>query len=107
MTDHRENVWLRVGAILLALVTVAAVIFGIINFQQRLLFDVPDDGVSWLDSPQGVQALFVAPNAPAERAGIKAGDQLVAIDGLPVHRAVEVTTRLWGRGVWSQVRYQV
>ena len=39
MTDHRENVWLRLGAVMLAILTLAAVIFAIINFQQRLLFD--------------------------------------------------------------------
>ena len=35
MMDQRENLGLRLGAIVLALVTVAAVIFGVINFQQR------------------------------------------------------------------------
>ncbi len=84
---------MRLGAIVLALVTVAAVIFGIINFQQRLLFEVPDDGVSWLENAQGITALYVAPNSSAERAGIKPGDQLLAINDVSVHRAVEVTKR--------------
>jgi len=105
MTDRRENLRLRLGAIFLALATVAAVSFGIINFQQRLLFDVPDDGVSWLDSSSGIQAFAVSGNSPAERAGIKAGDQLVAIDGLAVHRALDVTKRLWAAGLWAQVQY--
>ncbi len=107
MTDHRENVWLRLGAVVLATLTLAAVIFGIINFQQRLLFDAPDDGVSWLDSPQGVHALYVARSSPGERAGIKPGDQLISINGAPVHRAVDATKRLWAMGAWSQVHYQL
>ncbi len=107
MTERKENVGLRLGAIVLALVTVAAVIFGIINFQQRLLFEVPDDGVTWLENTQGITALYVAPNSSAERAGIKPGDQLLAINDVSVHRAVEVTKRLWSLGAWSQAHYRL
>ncbi len=105
MTDRRESQGLRLGAIVLALVTLGAIAFGIINFQQRLLFDEPDDGVSWLDNAQGVQALYVAPNSPAERAGIKTGDQVVAINGVRIYRALDVVKRLWAVGAWSQAHY--
>jgi membrane-associated protease RseP (regulator of RpoE activity) len=83
----------------------AAIVFGIINFQQRLLFSVPDDGVSWVDSPAGIQAFTMGEDSPAARAGIKAGDHLTAVDGLAVHRALDVTKRLWAVGLWGQVRY--
>ena len=79
----------------MALATIAAVSFAIINFQQRMLFNVPDDGVSWVDSASGIQAYTVAENSPAARAGIKAGDHLLAVDGLALHRALNVTKRLW------------
>ena len=107
MTDRREHLRLRLGAIFLALATIVAVTFGIINFQQRLLFSVPDDGVSWLDGSAGIQAFAVAANSPAARAGIKAGDRLVAVDGLAVHRALDVTKRLWAVGLWGQVQYRL
>ena len=107
MTERKESLGLRLGAIVLALLTVAAVVFGIINFQQRLLFEMPDDGVTWLENAQGVSALYVAPDSSAERAGIKPGDQLLAINDVSVHRAVEVTKRLWSLGAWSQARYQL
>ncbi len=107
MTHYGENVWMRLGAMVLALLTVAAIIFGVINFQQRLLFDVPDDGVSWLDAAQGVQAFYVAPDSPAARAGIRSGDRLMAINDVPIPRAVEATKRLWAMGIWSQARYQL
>jgi len=107
MIHHGQNVGSRVGAIFLVLLTMAAIVFGIINFQQRLSFDVPDDGISWKDSEQGVRAIFVAPNSPGERAGIKSGDVLVTIDGQPVGRAVDVVKRLWSLGIWSQARYQI
>src|SRR5207302_7453932 len=91
----------------LVFLTVAAVIFGIINFQQRLSFDVPDDGVSWTDSERGTLAMYVTPNSPGERAGIKSGDELVSIDGQPVGRAIDVVKRLWTLGIWSQAHYQI
>ncbi len=107
MTDTKENLGLRLGAILLALVTMAAILFGLINFQQRMIFEVPDDGVSWLDTAQGVQALYVAPGSSAQAAGIKQGDQLLAIRDVPVRRSVEVTKRLWSMGVWTQADYKL
>jgi two-component system NtrC family sensor kinase len=105
MTDHIDNLGLRLGAILLVLATLGAVAFGAINFQQRMAFDVPEDGASWVDHTPDVQALYVAPNSAAERAGIKVGDDLVAINGVPIHRSVDVAKRLWALGVWSQAHY--
>src|SRR2546427_8136509 len=107
MTEDSQSVGARLSAIVLGLLAIAAITFFIINFQQRLSFDVPDDGISWKDSEQGVRAIFVAPNSPGERAGIKSGDVLVTIDGQPVGRAVDVVKRLWSLGIWSQARYQI
>ena len=49
----KQNLRASLGAVVLALVTLAAIIFAILNFQQRALFETPDDGVSWLDTPRG------------------------------------------------------
>jgi two-component system, NtrC family, sensor kinase len=107
MTHYSQTVGARVGAIVLVLLTMGAIVFGVINFQQRLSFDVPDDGVSWSDGEQGLQAKFVASDSPAQRAGIKSGDVLVSIDAQPISRAIDVTKRLWGLGIWSQARYEI
>jgi PAS domain S-box-containing protein len=107
VTNNRQGVGPRFEAIVLALLTVAFVVFGIINFQQRLSFQVPDDGVTWEDSQQGVIAKFVARDSPAQRAGIMTGDLLVSIDEQPALRAVNVTKHLWAAGLWSQTRYQM
>jgi len=98
---------MRLGAVILALVTVAAVGFGLVNFQQRAKFDTPDDGVSWLDSPHGVAAWHIAPQSPAALAGIRQGDRVEAVNGVEVHRAVQVTRQLWRAGLWMQVRYRL
>jgi two-component system, NtrC family, sensor kinase len=107
MTGQNQSVGSRLAAIALALLTVAAITFGVINFQQRLSFDAPDDGISWLDTEHGVQAFYVVHGSPGERAGIKPGDVLSSIDGQPVYRAVQVVKRLWNLGIWSQAHYQM
>jgi two-component system, NtrC family, sensor kinase len=104
MTD---NLRIRLGAVTLALLTVAAIVFAVLNFQQRSRFVLPDDGVMWVDAAQGVVAWHVVPGAPAERAGIKQGDTVEAVQGVPIHRATDVTRVLWRAGPWSQVRYQI
>jgi len=92
---------------LIALVSVAAIVFASLNFRQRASFLTPDDGVSWQDTPEGVQAWMVAPNSPADRAGIKPGDILKDVNGAGVRRAVQVTQRLFRTGPWTQVHYQM
>ncbi len=103
----KQNLRVSLGAVVLALATLAAMIFAWLNFVQRTEFESPDDGVVWLDTTQGVQAQQVAPNSPAVRAGVRVGDRLLAINGVPVARQVQVTKRLWHAGLWSQVRYEL
>ncbi|HEX4379689.1 MAG TPA: ATP-binding protein [Candidatus Acidoferrum sp.] len=87
--------------------TLTAVIFAWINFRQREIYEIPDDGVAWLDTTTGAQAWKVTPNSPAARAGVRAEDVLTAIDDVPIHNQVQVTKRLWRAGLWSQVRYKL
>jgi S1-C subfamily serine protease len=40
----------------------------------------------------------VAPEGPADMAGIQRGDRVTAIDGAPVHDLAAFYRALWGRG---------
>ena len=95
------------GAVVLAIATMAAIVFSILNFDQRARFESPDDGVSWKDTDHGVQALKVEPNSPAAKAGIQEGDQLLEINGAEVASSVQATKKLWRAGLWTQVRYKL
>ena len=75
-----DSLKIRFGAVTLVLVTLTAVVFSLINFQQREEFQLPDDGVSWLDTPSGVVAWNVSPDSPAARAGIRKDDRILAIE---------------------------
>ncbi len=98
---------MRLGAVVLALLTLAAVIFAALNFEQRSRFIVPDDGVTWMDSPQGVVAWHVVPDSPAARTGILQGDLVESVHSVPIRRATDVTRVLWRLGPWAEVRYQL
>jgi two-component system NtrC family sensor kinase len=103
----KQNLRVSVGAVVLALATLAAIIFAWLNFVQRETFESPDDGVAWLDTAQGAEAWKLAPNSPAARAGVRPGDLLIAINGVPVRTQVQVTKRLWHFGLWNQVQYKI
>jgi PAS domain S-box-containing protein len=97
----------RLTTLSLALLSLVLVGFGILNYQQRGLYQVPDDGVSWIDSPQGVTAWIVVRGGPADRAGVHEGDQLKAINGQPVTTAVEAVQQVYQLGVWSLAAYSL
>jgi two-component system, NtrC family, sensor kinase len=103
----KESLRVSVGAVVLALATLAAVIFAWLNFLQRSRFDLVDDGVSWTDTTSGIEAWKVAENSPATAAGIRPGDTLLAIDDAPVPSAAHVARRLYRAGLWTQLRYKL
>jgi two-component system NtrC family sensor kinase len=103
----KQNLRVSLGAVVLALATLAAVIYAWINFRQRETYEIPDDGVAWMDTSHGAQAWKLAPNSPAARAGIRPGDILLTINGVRVDSQVQVTKRLWRSGLWTQVRYKL
>jgi two-component system NtrC family sensor kinase len=105
--DMKESVRVSLGAVVLALATLVAVIFAWLNFLQRSRYDLADDGVAWSDSAAGIEAWKVTPNSPASAAGIRAGDQLLAINDAPVPSAAHVARRLYRAGLWTQLRYKL
>src|SRR6266478_1887250 len=103
----RQNLRVSLGAVVLALATLAAVIFALINFDQRTRFEVVYDGVAWLDTDHGIEASLISPNSPATRAGIHQGDVLLRFNGASIKRAAEVAQRLDRAGLWTQVHYKL
>ena len=75
----RKDYLIRVSAVVLALLTVATVVFATINFQKESQFSTPDDGVWWVEQNGALVAKRVVTGGPGERAGIKVGDRLLNI----------------------------
>src|ERR1700704_2235385 len=71
---NRES-QLRFVAVLLFLMTVAAVVFAGFNFQKEREFAVPDDGVWWVEHGGKLVADRVEPGGPGAKGGEKPGAQ--------------------------------
>lgn len=97
----------RFLTLLLAIVSVTLVIFAFLNLQQRRIYQLPTDGVSWVTTPQGLRAWSVENNSPGKRAGIAAGDILASIDGHSVKTTAEASHAIFESGVWSRLTYDL
>jgi two-component system NtrC family sensor kinase len=90
---------------LIVLLTAAMALMGLVNSRQKGKHVTPDDGGGWIKTSRGVEAVIVESGGPADKAGIRKGDVLVAINGKPITRATEVSEELDQLGVWSRVQY--
>src|SRR5208282_2872194 len=103
---NRES-QVRSIAVLLFLLTVAAVVFAGFNFNTEWKFLVPDDGVWWVENGGRLMADRVDPNGPGAKSGIKPGDQLVSINGQDVQNMSGLERQLYRNGVWSKASYSL
>ena len=115
----RKDFQFRVSALVLALITLTAIIFAAINFWKEGQYPVPYDGAWWIESGNGLTAERVAAGGPAERAGVKPGDQLLAVDDHPIiavkdpqgrvvkNAASLLERQFYGSGVWSKLTYKL
>jgi PAS domain S-box-containing protein len=101
----------QLSTAILTVVTIAAAVAAVLNYQQNHLFRLPDDGVVWRDRiAQGsaqVVAARVRPDGPAERAGIRENDVLETVQGAPIKVAEDVPQRLASLGAWAKAVYVV
>ena len=103
---NRES-QVRSVAVLLFLLTVAAVIFAGFNFNAEWKFLVPDDGVWWVENGGRLTADRVDPAGPGAKGGVKPGDQLVSINGQDVQNMSGLERQLYRNGVWSKASYSL
>ena len=97
----------RLQATLLALATVGLVLLALLNFRQESQFPQPDDGVWWVEAPGGLMATKVIPDGPGQKSGIKKGDILTAVNGVPVVRVPDQVRELYRTGVYGKATYSI
>jgi PAS domain S-box-containing protein len=97
---HLKNVAVLGIALLLAAL-------GIYNIVLKATWTLMDDGVFWREGPAGLYAARVAAGGPADRAGVKTGDILLAVDGEEAATADQVEARLARRTAGTRVAYSL
>ena len=97
----------RFVAVVLFLLTVAAVVFAGFNFQKERESTAPDDGVWWVEHSGRLIAERVDPNGPGAKAGVKSGDQLVSVNGQEIKSTPGLERQLYNTGVWSKATYSL
>jgi two-component system NtrC family sensor kinase len=103
----QKSFQIRVSVVLLAFFTLAAVVFACLNWSQEASQQTPIDGVTWFEAQGGLRAHRVLPGGPGERAGIKAGDLLVEVNGNPTPRVASLDRQMFRTKAYGTATYTV
>src|SRR5215471_16276679 len=110
-SEMRRDALIRFSAVVLAVLTVATIVFGVINFQKERKFPKPVDGVRWLekweDDRTVLEASAVTPGGPGDNAGIKVGDHLLAINDQPMLRTADIQREQFRTGALLNATYEL
>jgi PAS domain S-box-containing protein len=97
----------RIKNTLVVLAGLVLAALGVYNVVLKATWTLMDDGVFWRAAPQGLVAARVAAGGPGERAGIRTGDVLLAIDGEEVLSPTRLDTVIADRRRGEQVTYSL
>ncbi|HWC99203.1 MAG TPA: ATP-binding protein [Candidatus Sulfopaludibacter sp.] len=118
----------QLSTAILTILTLAAGVVAVINFQDKHSFHLHDDGVVWVDRAAGVEALEVPADSAGYRAGVRKGDILKSISrpqkpentpegqepadthpahGVPVKSQLDVAKILANLPSWEKAVYHV
>ncbi len=103
----QKSIQTRISVVLLALFTLAAIVFACINFSQEANEQTPVDGVTWFEAPGGLQAHRVRQGGPGQRSGIKAGDLLVEANGQPTAHVASLERQMFHTKAYGTATYTV
>src|SRR5580658_1837060 len=105
------NLYNRVVATLLAIATVALVLFAIFNLQQEGTYQQPDDGVVWTEAQSrvlpGLIAVRVIEGGPGAQAGIEPGDLLTAVNDHTIEVGADLDRELKHTDVYGKAEYSI
>lgn len=89
----------------LGVLTLASCILAGFNISRERAFDTPTDGVRWVETEGGLLAVRVPTGSPAERAGVRPDDVMVAVNELPSRRIAQLERQMFRAGSYGSVTY--
>lgn len=98
---------LRFTTLLATILSLGLVVCGYFSIRQQISYRLPSDGVAWVDSGSGARAWLVTPGGAGDRAGIRPGDVLKAVNDTPVRSAAAATRRVFESGVGAHLTYDL
>ena len=98
---------IRFTALVLFLLTAAAMVYAGYNLQVERQYQVPYDGVWWFEHNGSLTADRVEANGPGAKAGIHEGDRLVSVNQQELKNTGELMRQLYRTGAWSKAAYSV
>ncbi len=103
----RKSFQTRISVVLLAVLTLAAIVFACINLSQETKEQTPIDGVTWFEGDGGLRAHRVLQGGPGQRAGIEAGDILVEVNGHPTKHVADLNREMFHTKPYGTATYTV
>jgi PAS domain S-box-containing protein len=97
----------RLLAVLLGVFTLAACALAVANFLQEGSTVSATDGMHWTEANGGLRAYMVPPETPGEKAGLRVGDVVTAINNRPTPTLAAAERSIAESGVWSTAKYSV
>jgi two-component system NtrC family sensor kinase len=97
----------RILAVALAVATLAICLFAALNLRQEGSFEVPTDGAWLVEAPGGLRFERVPADSPAQRAGVRPGDILQAINERPTPRLAPYIRETFRSGIWAHATYSI
>jgi two-component system NtrC family sensor kinase len=97
----------RILAVVLAAATLAACVLAGLNFAAESEYNVPTDGVWWTEVAGGLCAQQVPPDSPGQRAGIRDGDVLQAVDDHATPRVATFIRQIFRDGTYGKAVYSI
>ena len=98
---------IRFLAVLLFMVTAAAAVFAWYNFRVEAKFEIPSDGVWWVEHDGQIVAQRVDADGPGARGGVRVGDVVSAVNDVNVHNVGGLTRQLYRTGIYSKANYSL